>query len=288
MPQSSRSRSLMAEPASSEPFAARRSPRSSPWRRGARPSVEARAGRAGACAERAVRGRAVRSRPSLWLEEPLVSGALRRRSCSASRSRVALPGAAGARARATSLSPAPEAPAPSLRSPPVEVEHVVPLVDSTPEPSRFSRDDASSSRAARLLPSRLSPSPSVRLCPEPASRSRSEEPGSRRRPSAASRTSPLTSSRRPEQELPLALSYDVSLRLTDGERVPVGSFGEPEKAREYAREVVGHLSDEADGWPFFSGRFMRPDTIVSVDIVPVGEPDRWLGSARCGPTGLPG
>jgi hypothetical protein len=24
---------------------------------------------------------------------------------------------------------------------------------------------------------------------------------------------------------------------------------------------------------------MRPDTIVSVDIVPVGEPDRWLGSA---------
>jgi hypothetical protein len=82
-----------------------------------------------------------------------------------------------------------------------------------------------------------------------------------------------------EQELPSALSYDVSLRLTDGERVPIGSFGEPEKAREYAREVVGHLSDDGEGWPFFSGRFMRPDTIVSVDIVPVGEPDRWLGSA---------
>jgi hypothetical protein len=82
-----------------------------------------------------------------------------------------------------------------------------------------------------------------------------------------------------EQELPSALSYDVSLRLTDGERVPVGSFGDPHKAREYAREVVKHLSDDDDGWPFFSGRFMRPDTIVSVDIVPVGEPDRWLGSA---------
>jgi hypothetical protein len=81
------------------------------------------------------------------------------------------------------------------------------------------------------------------------------------------------------QELPSALSYDVSLRLTDGERVQIGSFGEPEKAREYARDVVKHLSDETDGWPFFSGRFMRPDTIVSVDIVPVGEPDRWLGSS---------
>jgi hypothetical protein len=82
----------------------------------------------------------------------------------------------------------------------------------------------------------------------------------------------------PEQEFPSALSYDVSLRLSDGERVPIGSFGEPQKAREYAREVVRHLSDENEGWPFFSGRFMRPDTILSVDIVPVGEPDRWLGS----------
>jgi Type II secretion system (T2SS), protein E, N-terminal domain len=81
------------------------------------------------------------------------------------------------------------------------------------------------------------------------------------------------------QELPSALSYDVSLRLSDGERVPIGSFGEPEKAREYARDVVKHLADESEGWPFFSGRFMRPDTILSVDIVPVGEPDRWLGSS---------
>jgi hypothetical protein len=84
---------------------------------------------------------------------------------------------------------------------------------------------------------------------------------------------------RADEELPTAVSYDVSLRLSDGERVAVGSFGDPQKAREYAREVVRHLSEEGEGWPFFSGRFMRPDTIVSVDIVPVGEPDRWLGSS---------
>ena len=81
-----------------------------------------------------------------------------------------------------------------------------------------------------------------------------------------------------EPEFLTALSYDVSLRLTDGERVRIGSFGEPQKAREYAREVVRHLSEDNEGWPFFSGRFMRPDTILSVDIVPVGEPNRWLGS----------
>jgi hypothetical protein len=31
------------------------------------------------------------------------------------------------------------------------------------------------------------------------------------------------------------------------------------------------------GWPFFDGRFIRPEAIVSVDLV---EPEgRWLGSA---------
>jgi Type II secretion system (T2SS), protein E, N-terminal domain len=82
-----------------------------------------------------------------------------------------------------------------------------------------------------------------------------------------------------EQESTAALAYEVSLRITDGERVPVGSFDDPQKAREYAREVVLHLSAESESWPFFSGRFLRPDTIVSVDIAPVGEPDRWLGSS---------
>ena len=82
-----------------------------------------------------------------------------------------------------------------------------------------------------------------------------------------------------EQEQAVALAYEVSLRLTDGERVPVGSFDDPQKAREYARDVVLHLSAETESWPFFSGRFLRPDTIVSVDIVPAGEPDRWLGSS---------
>jgi MshEN domain len=90
---------------------------------------------------------------------------------------------------------------------------------------------------------------------------------------------PVRESEPVAEELPSALSYDVSLRLTDGERVAIGSFGDPQKAREYARDVVKHLSDEEDGWPFFSGRYLRPDTIVSVDIVPVGEPDRWLGSS---------
>jgi hypothetical protein len=141
-------------------------------------------------------------------------------------------------------------PEPALR--PVEVAHVAPLVPEIPEP------------APEPAPAPLAPEHASEPAPEPTF-SRVEEPAPEPVPQG-------------DQELPSALSYEVSLRLSDGERVPVGSFNDPQKAREYARDVVRHLSDETDGWPFFSGRFMRPDTILSVDIVPVGEPDRWLGS----------
>jgi Type II secretion system (T2SS), protein E, N-terminal domain len=156
--------------------------------------------------------------------------------------------------------PAPEpTPEPALR--PVEVEHVAPVApqptEAAPEPAPF----------PVVVAEPVTPEPVAEPVPEPTF-SRIEEPEPAREPTAEA-----------EQELPSALSYDVSLRLSDGERVPVGSFGDPQKAREYARDVVRHLSEETDGWPFFSGRFMRPDTIVSVDIVPVGEPDRWLGSS---------
>jgi len=144
--------------------------------------------------------------------------------------------------------PAPE-PEPALR--PVEVAHVAPLVHETLE------------AAGAPVPVPVAVDP----VPEPTF-SHVEAP--EREPEAETAS---------EQEVPSAMSYEVSLRLSDGERVPVGSFGDPQKAREYAREVVKHLADETEGWPFFSGRFLRPETIVSVDIVPVGEPDRWLGSS---------
>jgi len=136
---------------------------------------------------------------------------------------------------------------------PVEVAHVAPLVPETAE----------AEAAPVLAPVAVEPEP----VPEPTF-GHVEEP--EREPEAETES---------EHEVPSALSYEVSLRLSDGERVPVGSFGDPQKAREYARDVVKHLSDETEGWPFFSGRFLRPDSIVSVDIVPVGEPDRWLGSS---------
>ena len=149
-------------------------------------------------------------------------------------------------------------PEPVLR--PVEVEQVAPLVPESPP-----AEAVPASSPAEPQPEVLTSEPVVAAAPEQTFSGVEQELESQ--PEI-----------RAEEELPSAVSYEVSLRLADGERVPIGSFADPQKAREYAREVVRHLSDETSGWPFFSGRFMRPDTILSVDIVPVGESDRWLGS----------
>jgi hypothetical protein len=72
------------------------------------------------------------------------------------------------------------------------------------------------------------------------------------------------------------VSWAVFLRLADGERLEVGAFRDQDEAFEGARAVVGQIG--ADGsWPFFAGRFIRPESIVSVDLVEL-EVTRWLGS----------
>jgi Type II secretion system (T2SS), protein E, N-terminal domain len=71
-------------------------------------------------------------------------------------------------------------------------------------------------------------------------------------------------------------TWYVVLRLADGERIDVGAFGSSDDATTHARGVVEQISAQS-GWPFFEGRFLRPEAIVSVDLVaPEG---RWLGSA---------
>jgi hypothetical protein len=91
---------------------------------------------------------------------------------------------------------------------------------------------------------------------------------------------PVAETQAPDLEQPAAdeepETWYVVLRLADGERIDVGSFGSSEDATAHASGVVGQISAQ-NGWPFFDGRFLRPEAIVSVDLVaPEG---RWLGSA---------
>jgi Type II secretion system (T2SS), protein E, N-terminal domain len=72
----------------------------------------------------------------------------------------------------------------------------------------------------------------------------------------------------PAQDEPGPLSA-VVLRLRAGERLEIGTFGTAAEAAARAEEVVAEIA-AAEGslmWPFFAQRYLRPDTIVSVDLV---------------------
>ena len=64
--------------------------------------------------------------------------------------------------------------------------------------------------------------------------------------------------------------YEVTIRLVNGERVEAGTFPELGAAKEAAKALMAQVTAAGPGeWPFVSGRFLKPDTIVSVDIAEV-------------------
>lgn len=64
-------------------------------------------------------------------------------------------------------------------------------------------------------------------------------------------------------------SARVTIRLTTGERVPVAEFPTNDGAKEHARSLIRDLADSGDEWPLVNGRFLKPETIVSVDVEPL-------------------
>jgi hypothetical protein len=84
----------------------------------------------------------------------------------------------------------------------------------------------------------------------------------------------------PEPQPEPAATLHVVLRLQDGETLQVGSFTSDVEASTWAQEIVRQIAS-AEGqsaWPFFSNRYLRPDTIVSIDLVEESE-EKWLGSS---------
>jgi hypothetical protein len=60
----------------------------------------------------------------------------------------------------------------------------------------------------------------------------------------------------------------VGIRLTTGDLVPAGLAHDADTAATLGQAVVAELTQAAaDEWPFFDGRFIKPETIVSVDLV---------------------
>ncbi len=73
--------------------------------------------------------------------------------------------------------------------------------------------------------------------------------------------------------------FELVLRLVDGDRVPIGSFTSVDEAQVKAAEVVKQFAEIEEGsWPFVGGRFLRPETIVSIDVEQQQQGSDWGGS----------
>jgi hypothetical protein len=72
----------------------------------------------------------------------------------------------------------------------------------------------------------------------------------------------------PAAAQPSAQRVKVLVRLASGERVDAGGFESLDQAKERGAEIARTLAAEAAEWPFVAGRFLRPDTIVSLDVEP--------------------
>jgi hypothetical protein len=126
----------------------------------------------------------------------------------------------------------------------------------------------------------LDPEPEPEAEPEPIVADEAEATPLVRAPSAepvADEMLPHTNGRVPEDfeddsPPPAAASgagFRVSIRLTSGERVTVAECAEIGEAKGYAKALTRQLgASDQDDWPFVNGRFLKPDTIVSVDVEP--------------------
>ena len=102
----------------------------------------------------------------------------------------------------------------------------------------------------------------------------------------------------PAQEESASLTA-VVLRLQDGATLEVGTFPSVAEAAAEAQEVVIEIAaaDRNSTWPFFAQRYLRPDLIISVDLVEeelrqltrlAARPGNGLTGEGSGPTHGPG
>lgn len=59
----------------------------------------------------------------------------------------------------------------------------------------------------------------------------------------------------------------VVVRLVDGQEVGIGTAPTRDQALELARSVVSAIERPSGEWPLVGDRLLRPDAVVSVDVI---------------------
>jgi hypothetical protein len=147
-------------------------------------------------------------------------------------------------------------------------------------------------------PAPVAPEPVAPLMPEPVAQQPSPQPEA---PVAPAPTAPLFSEPEPETLIdalapiaepapapepeperepvaaaPVALEpepapvsaplvFQVLAHLTNGERVEISRVGDMDEAKAAATAAMHALRDGGD-WPLLSGRYVRPESIISIDV----------------------
>jgi hypothetical protein len=72
-----------------------------------------------------------------------------------------------------------------------------------------------------------------------------------------------------EPEIPVGnATVRVVIRLSNNDRVDAAVVGDPRAAKAQAQALIRYIASKDGGdWPYVGGRFLRPDAIVSVDLV---------------------
>jgi hypothetical protein len=167
---------------------------------------------------------------------------------------------------------APVEPAPA----PQPLQMSEPAPEPTPEPALEPAATIEPLRMPEPVPAPL-PAPEPLASPEPAPLPEPTPPPAPYPPAAAQpepepEPEPAPVVPQPsEPSVPVAEAgttlWRVLIRLTNGERVDAGDFADLETAKQHAKSLMSQVADADQGdWPFVSGRFLKPDTIVSVDI----------------------
>ena len=81
-------------------------------------------------------------------------------------------------------------------------------------------------------------------------------------------TEPGTDSRSGSEAPPPTARYKIAIRLTNGDLITAGETEGADKAAALGHAVVADLTEDSGEWPFFGGRYINPETIVSVDLLP--------------------
>jgi hypothetical protein len=163
--------------------------------------------------------------------------------------------------------PAPETVAPLLDQPVSQPEPVVPAAPAAPPAPEIQVAEPQPMPAPMPEPVLQPP-----VAPPPAAEVPAEPPVS-----ASAPVEPQAPA--PAQVAPTSI-HAVVLRLREGDTLEIGTFHTAAEAATRAQEVVAEIAAaEANAtWPLFAQRYLRPDTIVSVDML-AETSDKWLGSS---------